>query len=83
MKMKEHAILSNAGHFNVEIDMKWLEENASEKKEARENIMAYKLPNGTWINVIAEGRLVNICLLYTSCHLPRKGRADDALFVYN
>ena len=60
MKMKEHAILSNAGHFNVEIDMKWLEENASEKKEARENIMAYKLPNGTWINVIAEGRLVNI-----------------------
>lgn len=60
MKMKEHAILSNAGHFNVEIDMKWLEENASDKKEARENIMAYQLPNGTWINVLAEGRLVNI-----------------------
>ena len=60
MKMKEHAILSNAGHFNVEIDMKWLEENASDKKEARENIMAYQLPNGPWINVLAEGRLVNI-----------------------
>lgn len=60
MKMKEHAILSNAGHFNVEIDVKWLEENASDKKETRENIMAYQLPNGTWINVLAEGRLVNI-----------------------
>ena len=31
-----------------------------EKKEARENIMAYRLPNGRWVNVIAEGRLVNI-----------------------
>ena len=58
--MKEQAILSNAGHFNVEVDMEWLERNALEKKEARENIMAYRLPNGAWINVIAEGRLVNI-----------------------
>ena len=31
-----------------------------EKKEARENIMGYKLENGKWVNVIAEGRLVNI-----------------------
>lgn len=60
MLMKENAILSNAGHFNVEIDMEWLENNSLEKKEARENIMAYKLPNGKWVNVIAEGRLVNI-----------------------
>ena len=58
--MKEQAILSNAGHFNVEVDMEWLENHAAEKKEARENIMAYKLSNGKWINVIAEGRLVNI-----------------------
>lgn len=60
MLMKENAILSNAGHFNVEIDMEWLENNSLEKKEARENIMAYKLSNGKWVNVIAEGRLVNI-----------------------
>ncbi len=60
MSMKEHAILSNAGHFNVEIDMEWLERNAAEKKEARENIDAYLLPNGRWVNVLAEGRLVNI-----------------------
>ena len=58
--MKEQAILSNAGHFNVEVDMAWLEENAIDKKEARENIMAYQLPDRKWINVIAEGRLVNI-----------------------
>lgn len=60
LSAKEQAIFTNAGHFNVEVDMKWLEENALEKKLARENIMAYKLPNGKWINVIAEGRLVNI-----------------------
>ena len=60
LSAKEQAIFTNAGHFNVEVDMKWLEENALEKKLARENIIAYKLPNGKWINVIAEGRLVNI-----------------------
>ncbi len=58
--MKDGAILANAGHFNVEIDMKTLEEKAAEKKEARKNIMGYRLDNGRWINVIAEGRLVNI-----------------------
>lgn len=58
--MKDCAILANAGHFNVEIDMDELEKRAVKKKEARANIMAYKLENGRWINVIAEGRLVNI-----------------------
>lgn len=60
MKMKDRAILANAGHFNVEIDMEALEKNCVEKKEMRANIMGYKLPNGKWINVIAEGKLVNI-----------------------
>lgn len=58
--MKDGAILSNAGHFNCEIDMAALEEVALEKKERRNNIMGYKLPNGKWVNVIGEGRLVNI-----------------------
>ena len=58
--MKNNAILANAGHFNVEVDMEALEKNAVEKREARKNIMAYKLSNGTWLNVIAEGKLVNI-----------------------
>lgn len=58
--MKDRAILANAGHFNVEIDMAGLEAAAEEKKETRENIMGYKLPGGKWINVLAEGKLVNI-----------------------
>jgi len=45
---------------NVEIDMEALETNAVEKKEMRKNIMGYKLSNGRRVNVIAEGRLVNI-----------------------
>ena len=60
MKMKDRAILANAGHFNVEIDVEALENSCVEKKEMRANIMGYKLPNGKWINIIAEGKLVNI-----------------------
>jgi adenosylhomocysteinase len=60
LTMKEGAILTNAGHFNVEVDMEGLEKIQIEKKEMRKNIMGYKLPNGKWVNVIADGRLVNI-----------------------
>ena len=60
LAMKDGAILCNAGHFNVEIDMAGLEAIALEKKESRQNIMGYRLPNGRRIPVIAEGRLVNI-----------------------
>ena len=60
LSMKDNVILANAGHFNVEVDMEWLEKNAVKKKEARENITAYELTNGHTVNVIAEGRLVNI-----------------------
>ncbi len=60
LTMKDGAILTNAGHFDCEVDMKALEEAAVEKKEARKNIMGYKLSNGRWVHVIGEGRLVNI-----------------------
>ncbi len=60
LTMKEGAILTNAGHFNTEVDMKSLEEHAKDKKEARKNVMGYLLENGKWVHVIAEGRLVNI-----------------------
>ena len=46
LKMKDRAILANAGHFNVEIDMAGLEEAAVSKKETRNNIMGYTLSNG-------------------------------------
>lgn len=58
-EMKDQAILANAGHFNVEIDMAGLEAAADEKKESRGNIMGYRLGD-KWIHVIAEGKLVNI-----------------------
>lgn len=60
LTMKDGAILTNAGHFNVEVDMAGLEKAALEKKETRKNVMGYKLTNGNWVNVIGEGRLVNI-----------------------
>ncbi len=58
--MKDRAILTNAGHFNVEVDMEGLEKAAVAKKETRKNIMGYQLETGNWVNVIGEGRLVNI-----------------------
>ena len=60
LEMKNGAILANAGHFNVEIDVAELEKKCLEKKETRKNIMGYRLENGRWIHLIAEGRLVNI-----------------------
>lgn len=58
--MKDGAILCNAGHFDVEICLPELEAMAVEKKEQRKNIMGYKMEDGRWINVLAEGRLVNL-----------------------
>ena len=58
--MRDGAILSNAGHFDVEIDMAGLEEYAVRKYEARHNISGYELPNGNTIFVLGDGRLVNL-----------------------
>lgn len=60
LNMKDGAIVCNAGHFNVEINVGDLEKNAVEIAEKRNNIMGYKMPNGHWINLLAEGRLVNL-----------------------
>lgn len=58
--MKDGAILSNAGHFNIEVDMEALEKMAVRKYEARHNIQGYVMPNGKTLFTIAEGRLVNL-----------------------
>jgi adenosylhomocysteinase len=58
--MKNGAILCNAGHFDVEICIPELEKLSVEKKEQRNNIMGYKMQDGRWINLLAEGRLVNL-----------------------
>ena len=60
MTMKEGAILTNAGHFNVEVDCAGLEKMAVRKELRRDNIMGYILPNGRSVNLIGEGRLVNL-----------------------
>ena len=58
--MRDGAILSNAGHFNVEIDMEALEKMAVRKYTARHNISAYVMPDGRELFVLGEGRLVNL-----------------------
>ncbi len=58
-KMKDGAILSNAGHFNVEINIPELESLSKSSYEARRNIMAYEL-GGKTLYLLAEGRLVNL-----------------------
>ena len=60
MPMKDGAILTNAGHFDVEVDMAGLEKLAVKKYDARHNIQGYVLPNGKTLFTIAEGRLVNL-----------------------
>jgi len=59
-KMKDGAILCNAGHFNREISIPDLEALADEIRVRRPEIMGYKMKDGRWLNLISEGRLVNI-----------------------
>ncbi|MBQ9557201.1 MAG: adenosylhomocysteinase [Clostridia bacterium] len=58
--MKDGAIMCNAGHFDVEVAVAELEKIAVKKELRRNNIMGYTLKNGRTLNVIAEGRLVNL-----------------------
>lgn len=58
--MKDGAIVCNSGHFNSEINIPWLEENAIEHKTLRPFVEEYTLPNGRKIVLLAEGRLVNL-----------------------
>lgn len=58
--MKNGVILANAGHFNVEISIKDLEEMSNAKENVNENIEQFILKNGNKANLIGEGRLVNL-----------------------
>ncbi len=59
-KMKDGALLANAGHFDVEINIKALAAMAVSSYQRRKNIMGYTLKNGHTLNVLAEGRLLNL-----------------------
>jgi len=59
MQMKNDAIVCNVGHFDCEIDVAWLNENAK-KEVIKPQVDRYTLPNGRHIILLAEGRLVNL-----------------------
>jgi adenosylhomocysteinase len=58
--MQDGAILANSGHFDVEINMKELEEQATKKTRVREFLDEYTLEDGRRVYVVGEGRLVNL-----------------------
>ncbi|KAG9510055.1 Adenosylhomocysteinase A, partial [Fragariocoptes setiger] len=60
MKMPEDSIVCNIGHFDVEIDVDWLERNAVEKVNIKPQTDRYTLSNGRHIILLASGRLVNL-----------------------
>ena len=60
LEMKDGAVISNAGHFNVEIDIDALQALAASHRPVREFIEEYTLPNGRRINLLGEGRLINL-----------------------
>ncbi len=57
---KDGALFSNAGHFDVEVDKKALEEMSVEVWQRKPNIMGYRMRDGRVLNLLAEGRLVNL-----------------------
>jgi adenosylhomocysteinase len=58
--MKDGAILANSGHFNVELELDALEKISAKKCLVRDGIEEYTLPSGVHINILAEGRLINL-----------------------
>ena len=58
--MKNNVILCNSGHFDCEVDIKTLAEMATERWTRRDDVEGFRLPDGRILNVLAEGRLVNL-----------------------
>src|SRR5215467_1385968 len=58
--VKDGAIISNSGHFNVEIDIPTLEKMASSKRTTRNFVEEYSMKDGRKINLLGEGRLINL-----------------------
>jgi adenosylhomocysteinase len=60
LKMKDGAIVCNSGHFNVELDLEGLKSISKGKRDVREYVAEYTLKSGKKINVLGEGRLINL-----------------------
>lgn len=63
LELKDHALLANLGHFNVEIDVQALNDLAIRKKKLRNDVEQYVLSNNRTVYLIAEGRLANLVTL--------------------
>jgi adenosylhomocysteinase len=59
-RMKDGALVANSGHFNVEIDLDELAKMSKRRRVIREHVEQYFLRNGRCINVLGEGRLINL-----------------------
>ena len=85
--MPDDAIVCNIGHFDVEIDVKWLEKNAVEKVNIKPQVDRYTLSNGRHIILLASGRLVNLgCAMghpsfVMSCSFSNQVLAQIELFT--
>lgn len=60
LQMPDDAIVCNIGHFDIEVDVAWLEKNAKEKVEIKPQVDRYTLANGRHVLILAQGRLVNL-----------------------
>ncbi len=86
--MKNDAIVCNIGHFDCEIDVKWLEDNAAKKTNIKPQVDRFTLKNGNNIILLAEGRLVNLgCAMGHPCKFSFQliyytGVSVSELFVY-
>lgn len=58
--MKDGAIVCNSGHFDIELDLKYLASQATEIKQVRPFTEQYQLPSGKSVIVLGEGRLINL-----------------------
>jgi len=60
VKMKEDAIICNIGHFDIEIDVAWLRNNAVHRNLVKPGVERFTMPSGRHVILLAEGRLVNL-----------------------
>lgn len=59
-RLPEDAIICNVGHFDCEIDVKWLNDNCASKEQVKPQVDRYTLKSGRHVILLAEGRLVNL-----------------------
>ena len=59
-KCRDNAIVANSGHFDAEIDLNYLKKNSTGVKKVRPFVEQYQMKDGRKINILAEGRLVNL-----------------------